>query len=77
MLLLSYGVAYQVVVLVDGVLTEGSLPVIFGRGLSYREGYPSRHGSLLRGDATGSEGMVTGYQGIQITQSQQWSDWVG
>ena len=65
----SRGVAYRVVAPVDGIATEGSLPVASGRGLSYREGHPGRHGSLPRGDATGSEGMVTGYRGTQITQS--------
>ena len=36
----SRGVAYRVVVPVDGIPTEGSLPVASGRGLSYREGHP-------------------------------------
>ena len=35
----SRGVAYRVVVPVDGIPTEGSLPVASGRGLSYREGH--------------------------------------
>ena len=48
--------AYRVVAPVEGVTTEGSLPVASGRGLSYREGHPGRHGMLPRGDATGSEG---------------------
>ena len=31
----SHGVAYRVVAPVDGIPTEGSLPVASGRGLSY------------------------------------------
>ena len=40
---------YRVVAPVDGIPTEGSLPVASGRSLSYREGHPSRHSSLPRG----------------------------
>ena len=74
MLLPSCGVAYRVVGLVDGIPTEGSLPVAFSRGLSYQETHSGRHGSLPRGDATGSKGIVIGYRETEITQSQQWSD---
>ena len=54
----SRGVAYRVVAPVDGIPTEGSLPVAPGRRCPYRGGHPGRHGSLPRGDATESEGPV-------------------